>query len=108
MPQVDRRSALGWAMALSGTVWGVPAAAEDCLAAAYPETAGEEVAPGVREVFLARQDVTLAAVKVLWLTDLVFRRGASTPADLVANDMVVLLQRGLLRVQLDKLEFVLT
>ena len=92
---------------LPGIVAAGPAAAETWRDEDYPETAGEEVAPGVREIFLARQDVTLAAYKVLWLTDLVFRRGASTPADLVTNDKVVLPQRGLLRVHLNNQEFVL-
>jgi hypothetical protein len=65
------------------------------------------VAPGVREVFLGRQDTALATYGTVWLTDLVFRPGASRPADLLANDMVALRQHGLVRVRLDAQELML-
>jgi hypothetical protein len=107
MAHLDRRSALACAGALSSLVAALPALVEECAAPIHGERAGEEVAPGVREVFLTSQDVALAAYKLVWMTDLVFRPGASTPADLVANDMVVLLLQGLLRVRLDELELVL-
>ena len=101
---VDRRSALSFAGALTGLVTAVPTRAEDCSTAVPGEHAGEEVAPGVREIFLTSQEVRLVAYKMVWMTDLVFRPGASMPADLVANDMVVVLRYGLLRVNLDELE----
>lgn len=107
MQALGRRSLVGWAAMLSGALTAVPAAAERCQDVAYPQTAGKAVAPGVREVFLTSQDTNLAAYNMLWLTDLVFQPGASTPADMVANDMVVLMQHGLLRVRLDEIEFVL-
>ena len=104
MTYLDRRSALGFAGTLSGLVAAVPARADDCPVAVPGDRAGEEVAPGVREVFRKSQAVTLAAYKLVWMTDLVFRPGASTPADLVANDMVVLLHHGFLRVNVDETE----
>ena len=104
MTRLDRRSALSGVGVLCSLVAAMPALAEDGPCAMPGPRAGEEVAPGVREVFLTRQDVRLAACKVLWMTDLVFRPGASTPPDLVANDMVVLLTQGFLRVRLDELE----
>ena len=107
MSDIDRRRLLGGTAMLGGIVTAVPGVAEANQVMGYADTAGEEVAPGVREIFLARQDVALAAYRILWMTDLVFRPGASTPADTVANDMVVLLQQGLLRVNLDEQEFVL-
>ena len=107
MTDIHRRCLLALAATSTGVAAAAPVVAEICADADYADIAGEEVAPGVREVFLASQDVALAAYKVVWMTDLVFRPGASTPSDLVANDMVVLLQRGLLRVRLDDMEFVL-
>ena len=105
MSPLDRRQALRWTTALGA--FGAPAAATAGLEPPYPETAGEEVAPGVREVFLGRQDTSLATYGTVWLTDLVFRPGASRPADLLANDMLALRQHGLVRVRLDAQELML-
>lgn len=102
--KLDRRETLGWA----GSVLGL--AAVDTAANACPVegvTAGKEIAPGVREVFLASQDVQLARYKILWMTRLTLVAGAATPPDILANDMVVLMEQGLLRVRLDQQEFVL-
>jgi quercetin dioxygenase-like cupin family protein len=84
-----------------------PAAAATYSVDTYGPKAGEEIAPGVREVFLARRDVTLASYKIVWMTDLVFQPGASTPEDVTANDMVVQMLDGLLRVRLDEEELCL-
>jgi hypothetical protein len=101
---LDRRQTLG----LAGSVLGL-AVADSTVKACPAEgaTAGKEIAPGVREVFLASQDVRLARYKLLWMTQLVLAPGAATPSDVVANDTVVLLEQGLLRVKLDEQEFVL-
>ena len=66
-----------------------PAAAATYSVDTYGPKAGEEIAPGVREVFLARRDVTLASYKIVWMTDLVLQPGASVPEDAVANDILV-------------------
>jgi hypothetical protein len=70
-------------------------------------TAGTEIAPGVREIFLGNREIRLARYKLLWMTRLVLTAGAATPPDIVANDTVVLMEQGLLRVRLDEQEFVL-
>ena len=70
-------------------------------------TKGTEIATGVREVFLTSREVRLAHSKLLWMTHLIFAPGAATPPNVVADDTVVLLEQGLLRVSLDEQEFVL-
>ena len=104
MTDLDRRSAfaLGLAAALPGLAAATPAAAATYTVDTYGPEAGEEVAPGVREVFLARRDVVLASYKIVWMTDLVFQPGASTPEDVVANDIIVQMLGGFLRVRLDE------
>ena len=100
-----RREALG----LAGTILAL-AALRVPSAQAYPglqPTGRTEIAPGVSESFLTSQEVRLAAYGMLWLTQLAFDPGASVPADMVANDTVVLMNEGLLRVRLDEQEFVL-
>jgi hypothetical protein len=97
MTILDRRMALAWSTMLAGTAASTPAAGKDC-APGHSETAGAEVAPGVREVFVTQADVAFAGYGVLWVTDLMFRRGATKPADLLPNDMIVLATQGLLRV----------
>ena len=69
---------------------------------------GEEVAPGVREVFLHKREVSLSAYKWAWLTDLIFQPGASIALDVVPNDTICLMVEGLLRVKLDEQEFIVT
>lgn len=109
MTDLDRRSAvaLGLAATLPGLATVTPAAAATYSVDTYGPKAGEEIAPGVREVFLARRDVTLASYKIVWMTDLVFQPGASTPEDVTANDMVVQMLDGFLRVRLDEEELCL-
>ena len=46
------------------------------------------------EIFTRRQDVALAAYKILWMWTCSFGPGASTPAGMVAHDMVVLLPQA--------------
>ncbi|MFL5331722.1 MAG: hypothetical protein ACJ8H8_00745 [Geminicoccaceae bacterium] len=101
----NRREALGWAGAVLGCMAVSGNAARACPGVGV--TGGEDVAPGVREIFLTSQEVGLAAYKLLWMTHLVFEPGAGVPADTVANDAVVMLEQGLLRVHLDEQEFVL-
>jgi hypothetical protein len=102
MVNVDRRSAA--ALGLVATIPALAAAAFP--AATYGPKAGKEVAPGVREVFIYKREVTLSAYKWVWLTDLVFQPGASTPLDVVPNDTVCFMVEGVLRVKLDEQEFV--
>ena len=108
MTDMDRRSALalGSAAALPSLAAATPAAAGTYSVETYGPNAGEEVVPGVREVFLTKADVALSAYKVVWMTDLVFQPGASTPADIAANDAVCVMVEGLLRVRLGEEEFV--
>ena len=101
----DRREALSWAGAVFGWMAMGSAAAQACPGVGV--TGGKEVAPGVREIFLTSQEVRLSAYKLLWMTHLVFAPGARLPADTTANDMVVMLEQGLLRVRLDEQEFVI-
>ena len=48
--------------------------------------------------------MALSAYKIVWMTDLVFQPGASTPADVAANDAVCVMVEGLLRVRLGEEE----
>ena len=101
---LDRRQTLG----LAGSVLGLAAAGSTVKACpAEGATAGNEIAPGVREVFLASQEVRLARYKILWMTRLTLARGAATLPEIQANDTLVLMEQGLLRVRLDQQEFVL-
>lgn len=101
----DRREALGLAGAVLGCIAVGGEAARACPGVGV--SGGEEIAPGVREIFLTSQEVGLAAYKLLWMTHLVFEPGARKPADTMANDVVVMLEQGLVRVHLDEQEFVL-
>ena len=101
----DRREALGWAGAIFG--WMAMGSAAAQASPGVGGTGGKEVAPGVREIFLTSQDVRLARYKLLWMTRLTLAAGAATPPDILANDTVVLMEQGLLRVRLDQQEFVL-
>ena len=101
----DRRQALGLAGAI---IWLGSLDASPARACPLDQaTGGTEIAPGVREIFRSSQEIRLARYKILWMTHLVFAPGAATPPDLVPNDVVVLLEPGLLRVRLDDQEFVL-
>ena len=108
MTDADRRSALAFGLAatLPGVAAATQAAAATYTVETYGPNAGEEVAPGVREVFLSKADVALSAYKIVWMTDLVFQPGAGTPADIAANDAVCMMVEGLLRVRLGEEEFV--
>jgi hypothetical protein len=101
MTEVDRRSALGLALAAAPAL--IPTT--PMAATAYGPNAGEEVAPGVREVFLYKREVTLAAYKWVWMTDLAFQPGSSTPLDVVPNDAICVMLEGLVRVRLGEQEF---
>ena len=103
MTEVDRRSVLALGLAVVPTF--VPTAKG--AAAAYSSNMGEEVAPGVREVFLHEQEIGLPGYKRIWMTDLIFRPGAATPPDLVPNDRLCVVLEGLLRVRLGEQEFVI-
>ena len=104
MTEMDRRSA--FVLGLAGTL--LPVVAPDpAAAAAYGPNVGEEVAPGVREVFLLDREVALSAYKRVWMTDLVFQPGSATPPDLVPNDRICHVAEGLLRVRLGEQEFVI-
>lgn len=101
---LDRRQTLGCA----GSVLALTAAGSTAKACPTEGTsAGKEIAPGVREVFLASQDVRLARYQILWMTRLTLAVGAATPPDILASDTVVLMEQGLLRVRLDEQEFVI-
>ena len=101
MTDVDRRFVHGLAVA-PNLVLTTPV-----VAVAYGPNAGEEVAPGVREVFLLDREVALSAYKRVWMTDLVFQPGSATPLDLVPNDRICHMAEGLLRVLLGEQEFVI-
>lgn len=98
MIPLDRRQALAGVALLGGAAWGAPGSADECPAT-YPETAGEGVAPGVREVFQTRVDVAFAGYGTIWVSDLVFQRGAVRTEDVLHNDMIILMAHGLLRVR---------
>lgn len=100
----DRRQALASAGAVLGVLAGA-GRAQACPAEGV--TPGTEIAPGVREIFLASREVRLANCKLVWMTHLIIAPGADVAPDVVAADTVVLLEQGLLRVGLDEQEFVL-
>ena len=103
MTEADRRSALALGLAALPPML---AATRPAAAAAYGPNAGDEVAPGVREVFISECEAMLAAYKRIWMTDLVFQLGAVTTDDPVPNDRVCHMVEGLLRVRLGEQEFV--
>lgn len=102
---VDRRQTLGLVGPMIGLALASPGTAGACPVEGV--TAGTEIAPGVREIFLGSQEIRLARYKLLWMTRLVLTAGAATSPDIVPNDTVVLMEQGLLRVRLDEQEFVL-
>jgi hypothetical protein len=102
MMDMDRRLVLAFGLT---TVAPAQVAASPDVAASYGPEEGEEVASGVRKVFLYKREVTLAAYKWVWMTDLVFQPGSSTPLDVVPNDTVCVMLEGLVRVRLGKQEF---
>jgi hypothetical protein len=106
MVNVDRRSAA--VLGLAATIPALTTVTSSAAAATYGPKAGEEVAPGVREVFLHKREVSLSAYKWAWLTDLIFQPGASIALDVVPNDTICLMVEGLLRVKLDEQEFIVT
>ena len=101
----DRRHALE----LAGTMMGLATMRTSAAHAGSGIQATErtQIAPGVSESFLTSQEVRLTGYRMLWLTQLAFEPGSALPADMVANDTVVLMVQGLLRARLDQEEFVL-
>jgi hypothetical protein len=109
MHATDRRAALGLAAVASALLAAAPTAADT-----YPPTAGEEVAPGVREVLVASSELLeyaaelqLPGSKLLWMTDLVFQPGATLTLDVVPNHMICHVRDGLLRVDAGELASVI-
>jgi hypothetical protein len=103
--ETDRRHALE----LAGTMMGLAILRTTAAHAGsgIQPTGRTEIAPGVFESFFTSQEVRLTGYRMLWLTQLAFEPGSAAPADMVANDTVVLMVQGLLRVRLDEEEFVL-
>jgi hypothetical protein len=84
MGDVDRRLALTFGFAaLSG--FAIPSAA---VARTYDPDTGEEIAPGVRQVFLGSTASNLSGYSRISMRDLVFQPGANTYDPAIQNDMV--------------------
>ncbi len=104
MGTMARRSAL----ALGLTAAAAPALALSRSAAAetYGPDEGKEVAPGVRQVDLSKQESLIPGYKTVSMRDIVFQPGSNTPNNTMMNDMVCHITEGELRVvQNDQEEF---
>lgn len=100
---VDRRQAFGAGLGaiLPGLVSAPPA-----MAQSYGPHQGKELAPGVREVFIAKCEPGFASYRWVWVTDQIFEPGAVLPAAVAVNDMLCHMLGGLLRVKAGDREFV--
>ena len=96
MATIARRSAL----ALGLTAAATPALALSRSAAAetYSPDEGKEVAPGVRQVDLSKQESLIPGYKTVSMRDIVFQPGSNTPNNTMKNDMVCHITEGELRV----------
>jgi uncharacterized cupin superfamily protein len=96
--KLDRRSTLGLGAALIATTAASARATEPPVAEYWPPS-GEEMPPGVRELFISRCDVALSTYQTFWMTDLILEPGATTHDDMVPNDMLMVIQKGYLDIQ---------
>ena len=75
------------------------------MAQAYSPDEGKEIAPGVRQVDLSKQEAMIPAYKTVSMRDIVFQPGSNTPDNTMKNDMVCHITEGELRVVQDGQEF---
>jgi hypothetical protein len=95
MGDVDRRLALtlGFA-AVSGLA--IPSTA---VARTYDPDVGEEIAPGVRQIFLGSAASDLSGYTRISMRDLVFQPGSNTYDPSIQNDMISYVAEGALIVR---------
>ena len=104
MDVLDRRSTLALGLAMAATpliVGATPAAAQP-----YGPDEGKEVGPGVRVVALGERPSGIPAYKTVKLRDVVIQPGASTPDNVMMNDMVCHMTEGELSVVQNENQFV--
>jgi quercetin dioxygenase-like cupin family protein len=104
MEEIRRRSALALGLAAAASpafALSRPAAAAET----YSPDEGKEVAPGVRQVDLSKQEAMIPAYKAVSMRDIVFQPGSNTPNNTMKNDMVCHITEGELRVVQDGQEF---
>jgi hypothetical protein len=94
MGDVDRRLALTLGFALSGLAIPHPA-----VARTYDPDVGEEIAPGVRQVFLGSTASNLSGYTRISMRDLVFQPGSNTYDPSIPNDMISYVTDGALIVR---------
>lgn len=104
MATIARRSAL--ALGLTAAVTPAFALSRSAAAETYSPDEGKEVAPGVRQVDLSKQEAMIPGYKTVSMRDIVFQPGSNTPNNTMKNDMVCHITEGELRVvQNDQKEF---
>src|SRR4051794_34888974 len=96
MSDIDRRST--FALGLMTLAFGATATAQT--------PGGRDVAPGVRIVDLGERDSILPAYKKLKMRDVVLQPGASTPDNMMMNDMLCHMTEGELAVRQNDNRFV--
>ena len=84
MGDVDRRLALTLGFA-AVSEFAIPNSA---LARTYDPDSGEEIAPGVRQVFLGSAASNLSGYTRIAMRDLVFQPGANTYDPAIQNDII--------------------
>ena len=95
MEDINRRVALTLALAAApGLVFGASAAE-----ALYDPDFGEEIAPGVRQVFLGSAVSNLSGYTRIIMRDLVFQPGSNTFDPSTPNDMISYVAEGALIVR---------
>lgn len=103
MEEIGRRFAL--ALGLAATSAPVLVSSRTVMAQAYGPDEGKEVAPGVRQVDLSKQEAIIPAYKTVSMRDIVFQPGSNTPNNTMKNDMVCHITEGELRVVQNGQEF---
>ena len=104
MEGMARRSALVLGMAAVATPAFV-SSRSTAAAETYRSDEGKEVAPGVRQVDLSKQEAIIPNYKTVSMRDIVFQPGSSTPNNTMKNDMVCHITEGELRVVQNGQEF---
>jgi hypothetical protein len=95
MEYINRRVALTLGLAAApGLVFGASTAE-----ALYEPDLGEEIAPGVRQVFLGSAASNLSGYTRISMRDLVFQPGSNTYDPSIQNDMISYVAEGVLIVR---------
>src|SRR5260370_42253123 len=93
MEGMDRRSALGFGMAMAA-----PASLLELTTPAVAQedgpNDGKELSPGVRLVEIGTRDSEISAYKSITIVDVVFQPGAVAPTAKMDNDMVCHITAG--------------